>query len=320
MTTLNKTLLSKLKREATIIIVGSEIITFTGDNYAAYVVKQAALQIDPFIIDPNSKFNRRFVGIVESNDLDAALSDQGRSIKFDAKRLAALAACASTDEARPILASVEFDGSNAVATDSYKLLTYKFEGLNGRYSAKALSFAAKSFKRSGEVHGEVMADNSLAFYDMNIRVILKDLRSQGDYPNWSALFPTPVNPVKVNLGDLPKFSNPYGSNSQRHLVILDSRAYVYGFGDGSGGAIIGELPGHWPIVDDSEHVQTINLDHFSKAVAAFDGSFTYDTAGVLKPIVLTNGDVRAMVMPIRTDKLVGYSRELVNAFFAKVAA
>ena len=318
--TLNKTLLSKLKREAHRILVGREVITFEAEEYTCYVDKANALDVDAFIVDSNSKFGRHFVGLVDSNDNDDAIGgNYGRSIEFDAKQIAAVTGCASADAARPILQGVEFDGHNMTATDSYKLLTYKFEGLTGRYDAKSLALAAKHFKLSQDrLLAEVMPDNGLKFWFNNVVMVIKDRRDSGDFPNWPQLIPSEVSPVNIIMGDIPKVTNPFGSKSELMVKLFDGGAHIYAFGGNDGRAIVASLPGEWPVT--GEDNCSLNFEHFAKAIAGFDGVFTIDCIDPLKPLTFKgrhNGI--ALLMPIRTDQPTSQLRELLGVI-SEVAA
>lgn len=300
---INKAIISEIRKHAYIIKHDKNTIHAATDNCIIQLNKKEALQVDPYILDKDSKFTGNLLSIEEVAKVDD-MTAKGKTVLFHADKISQVVNCASIDEARPILTLVKFETETIIATDSYKLRTaITSHGFTGEYPARALQVAIKATKYKKDNLVTVVQDENknLVFFDAfgNVKISIPDKAKTDQYPNWQQLMPTEKGEAMM----LPQFkqeNNPYGRRNDLMVVFKEGKPYLFS-GQYYETKCIKPLEGMFPKTFDR---YMLNYRYLCEATAGMK-NVTISFSGHTKPVMFldANNDTCSIIMPIRSDKI-----------------
>lgn len=206
---------------------------------------------------------------------------------------------ASRDQARPILTCVHAEAGWVVATDSYRLAAHRVDISEADFLVPASALA--SAKNTDGVSWDLRADSRrVALSDAMTTVVVRQI--EGQFPSWQRLIPeTCAFSIEVN---------------REHMLDALKRSAVMRAGDQpvvmkADGAGLARLEmsardvGDFSEVLDSKGPAEFPAIGFrpafmAEALESFAGeTVTLQFDGAHKPIKLAEGDMVALVMPVR---------------------
>lgn len=222
---------------------------------------------------------------------------------------ASIASIASTDNYRPILMGLHFNGSGeAAATDSYRLAIYDAApALSGLWPARVFTLAAKA---SSDGHGFLTVDPEPGDKPAALEVetttkyggITYFARGiDGDFPNYRQLVPSdPPGRIEVDdvdalrrfLATIPKRENASVKLETGNPGTVRASWHRADVGEGSL-----EVPGLFGLSGDAIHFNPGFLTDF---LAGADRAVIRGTDH-LKPVVLVHDGETRLLMPVRVS-------------------
>ena len=131
----------------------------------------------------------RYADVTEFPRLATVTPDASPVIRLDLDAIASVVSAATTEESRPILTGILFDGNSVVATDSYRLAECDSPTQTvAKHMLVPAKFLAGLVKR-GRQAVAVASELELLVTDEDGMVMVSRLIA-GEFPNYKSLFPT----------------------------------------------------------------------------------------------------------------------------------
>ena len=212
-------------------------------------------------------------------------------------------AFAAKDDSRPILGGIllDADGSTLrmVATDSYRMICceYPFSAeFRVVMPAKFASSVASAKANSGSVN--LSYDDSFIMVE-NGDCILSTRCIDGSYPAWERLLPESVISTaefdRRDIAGAVKRAATLGRGVPVRISFRGDSARVE-----SGGGDDGSMSEDIPCKSDGEGSIKVSASYAAEALSAMDSDkVRFGFNGELKPMLVTAGTSRAIIMPVR---------------------